>query len=66
MHPQSNVYLIAVVIVFAGDGNGEEEATVKLLETKKSLVRRSIDQLGFVKEINSLVVLSGASMRTSL
>lgn len=26
---------------------------------KKNLVRRSIEQLGFIKEVNSLVVLSG-------
>lgn len=28
---------------------------------KKGLSRRSIEQLGYVKDINSLVVLSGAS-----
>ena len=30
------------------------------LETKKGLTRRAIDQLGVVKDINSLVVLSRA------
>ncbi|KAJ3573523.1 hypothetical protein NP233_g2376 [Leucocoprinus birnbaumii] len=40
------------------DESGTEEQTATLLETKKSLVRRAIDQLGYIKEINSLVVLS--------
>ena len=35
------------------------EHTVELIEVKKSLVRRSIEQLGFIKDVNSLVVLSG-------
>jgi len=30
------------------------------LETKKNLTRKAIDQLGIVKDINSLVVLSRA------
>ena len=34
--------------------------TVTHLETKKNFARRAIDQLGFVKDINSLVVLSRA------
>ena len=34
------------------------------MDTKKLLVRRSIDQLGFIKDVNSLVVLSGASAST--
>jgi len=29
------------------------------VEVKKNLVRRSIEQLGFIKDVNSLVVLSG-------
>jgi len=37
-----------------------EGQTVTLLETKKSLVKRSIDQLSYIKDINSVVVLSGA------
>lgn len=37
-----------------------EGQTVTLLETKKSLVKRSIDQLSYIKDINSLIVLSGA------
>ncbi|KXN86467.1 Vam6/Vps39-like protein [Leucoagaricus sp. SymC.cos] len=40
------------------DESGTEEQTITLLETKKSLARKSIDQLGYIKEINSLVVLS--------
>jgi Vam6/Vps39-like protein vacuolar protein sorting-associated protein 39 len=34
--------------------------TVTHLETKRNFTRRAIDQLGFVKDINSLVVLSRA------
>ncbi|KAI0267682.1 hypothetical protein BC834DRAFT_923439 [Gloeopeniophorella convolvens] len=37
------------------DGKGY---TLALLDTKKALTRRAIDQLGYVKDINSLVVLS--------
>jgi hypothetical protein len=33
-----------------------------LIEVKKGLARRSIEQLGFIKDINSLVVLSGISI----
>lgn len=32
---------------------------VNLLETKKGFRRRSIDQLGYIKDTNSLAVLSG-------
>ena len=39
------------------DGN---PYTVTHLETKRLFTRRAIDQLGFVKDINSLVVLSRA------
>ena len=35
------------------------ELSVELVEVKKSLVRRSIEQLAFIKDVNSLVVLSG-------
>jgi len=37
------------------------ERTVELVEVKKNLVRRSIEQLGLIKDVNSLVVLSGSS-----
>lgn len=36
--------------------DGDEHAT--LVETKKGLSRRAIDQLGYIKDINSIVVLS--------
>ena len=44
-----------VVHVIPVDG----EHSVELVEVKKNLVRRSIEQLGFIKDVNSLVVLSG-------
>lgn len=34
---------------------------VTLAETKKNLTKKPIEQLGFIKDINSLVVLSGIS-----
>ncbi|KAG9225012.1 hypothetical protein CCMSSC00406_0001837 [Pleurotus cornucopiae] len=34
------------------------DVSTSLVEVKKGLTRRSIDQLGFVKDVNSLVVLS--------
>ncbi|CDZ96570.1 Vacuolar assembly/sorting proteins VPS39/VAM6/VPS3 [Phaffia rhodozyma] len=36
----------------------ESEPKATLVETKKGLSRRAIDRLGFIREINSLVVLS--------
>ncbi|KAF5379787.1 hypothetical protein D9615_005708 [Tricholomella constricta] len=42
------------------DTNSEEAIT--LVEIKKSLARRSIEQLGFIRDINSLVVLSEAGV----
>jgi hypothetical protein len=44
---------------FFDTGSDEEQEVVTLVEVKKSLTRRSIEQLGFIKDINSLVVLSG-------
>lgn len=41
-----------------------EGTDLSLVEVKKGLVKRSIDQLGFIKDVNSLVVLSGASLRS--
>ena len=38
------------------------ERTAELVEVKKNLVRRSIEQLGIIKDVNSLVVLSGKSI----
>lgn len=41
--------------------NAEGNAyTVTHLETKRNFTRKAIDQLGYVKDINSLVVLSRA------
>jgi hypothetical protein len=45
-----------IVHVIPADGG---EHTVELVEVKKNLVIRSIEQLGFIKDVNSLVVLSG-------
>ena len=45
-----------IVYVIPVDGS---EHSVELVEVKKTLVRRSIEQLGFIKDVNSLVVLSG-------
>ena len=45
-----------IVNVIPVDGG---EHTIELVEIKKNLVRRSIEQLGFIKDVNSLVVLSG-------
>ncbi|KAF8896557.1 vacuolar sorting protein 39 domain 2-domain-containing protein [Infundibulicybe gibba] len=39
---------------------GEDEVT--LIETRKNLTRRGIEQLSFIKDINSLVVLSEATL----
>ncbi|KAF8183418.1 hypothetical protein BJ912DRAFT_1144866 [Pholiota molesta] len=39
------------------DGKGDSDS-LELVEVKKGLARRSIEQLGFVKDVNSLVVLS--------
>ncbi|KAH7913588.1 hypothetical protein BJ138DRAFT_1177962 [Hygrophoropsis aurantiaca] len=54
--------------LYVGSGSGNlhiytlndpnSENTAQLVETKKALSRRGIDQLGYVKDINALVVLS--------
>lgn len=41
----------------AGTENDSEIAS--LVEVKKNLTRRAIEQMGFIRDINSLVVLSG-------
>ncbi|KAJ7717681.1 vacuolar sorting protein 39 domain 2-domain-containing protein [Mycena metata] len=48
--------------IYSIDGNGEvgDEAAT-LVETKKGLARKAIEQIGFIRDINSLVVLSGRS-----
>jgi hypothetical protein len=43
--------------IIAEDG----EEAVSLVEIKKGLARRAIEQIGFIKDINSLVILSGKS-----
>ncbi|KIY68727.1 hypothetical protein CYLTODRAFT_436489 [Cylindrobasidium torrendii FP15055 ss-10] len=40
------------------DGAGSSNETATLVDVKKSVVRRSIEQLGFIRDINSLVILS--------
>ncbi|KIM35275.1 hypothetical protein M413DRAFT_449849 [Hebeloma cylindrosporum] len=42
--------------------NGGSDAPIELVEVKKNLVKRSIEQLGFIKDVNSLVVLSEATV----
>ncbi|KAJ7880982.1 hypothetical protein B0H14DRAFT_3763074 [Mycena olivaceomarginata] len=44
------------------DNVAEGEETVTLVETKKALTRRAIEQIGFIKDINSLVVLSESTV----
>lgn len=36
------------------------DVEVELVEVKKALTKKSIEQLGLMKDVNSLVVLSGA------
>lgn len=38
---------------------GADRTTATLVDTKKNLTRKSIEQLGYLKDINSLVSLSG-------
>ncbi|KIJ67051.1 hypothetical protein HYDPIDRAFT_174307 [Hydnomerulius pinastri MD-312] len=49
-----HVYDLAAALSRTGDSVG----AATLVETKKGLSRRAIDQLGYIKDINSLVVLS--------
>ncbi|KAF8813359.1 hypothetical protein BYT27DRAFT_7180846 [Phlegmacium glaucopus] len=51
-----NLYIYSLNEVDGG------ERTVELVEVKKNLVRRSIEQLGLIKNVNSLVVLSEATV----
>ncbi|KAF8207076.1 hypothetical protein K438DRAFT_1713917 [Mycena galopus ATCC 62051] len=49
--------------IYGIDDNVEDdEETVTLVETKKALTRKSIEQIGFIKDINSLVVLSESTV----
>ncbi|KAE9401526.1 hypothetical protein BT96DRAFT_956547 [Gymnopus androsaceus JB14] len=42
--------------------DSSEQGDLNLVEVKKSLTRRSIEQLGFIRDINSVVVLSEATV----
>ncbi|KAF9468180.1 vacuolar sorting protein 39 domain 1-domain-containing protein [Collybia nuda] len=49
--------------IYSIDNSAEDgEDSIKLVEVKKGLTRRPIEQLGFIKDINSLVVLSEATV----
>jgi len=45
---------------------GADRTTATLVDTKKYLTRKSIEQLGYLKDINSLVSLSGLRFVSSL
>ncbi|OCH95424.1 hypothetical protein OBBRIDRAFT_816580 [Obba rivulosa] len=46
------------IYAYGDTTSSNSEPHAELVETKKSLCRRAIDQLGYVKDVNSLVVLS--------
>ncbi|KAF8501265.1 vacuolar sorting protein 39 domain 1-domain-containing protein [Gautieria morchelliformis] len=48
------------IYTFQKENGGTPDVT--LLETKKGFTRRSIDQLGFIKDTNSLVILSDSAV----
>ncbi|KAJ7116484.1 hypothetical protein C8R44DRAFT_209802 [Mycena epipterygia] len=49
--------------IYGIDDNIEEgEETVTLVETKKGLARKAIEQISYIKDINSLVVLSESTV----
>ncbi|KAJ7760728.1 hypothetical protein DFH07DRAFT_430267 [Mycena maculata] len=49
--------------IYGIDDNVEDgEETVSLVETKKGLARKAIEQIGFIKDINSLVLLSESTV----
>ncbi|KAF7330251.1 Rab guanyl-nucleotide exchange factor [Mycena venus] len=49
--------------IYGIDENVEQgEETVTLVETKKGLTRKAIEQISFIKDINSLVVLSESTV----
>ncbi|KAF9266470.1 hypothetical protein L218DRAFT_956243 [Marasmius fiardii PR-910] len=51
------------VHVYAVENEPEEEGEIlSLVEVKKNLARKSIEQLGFIKDINSLAVLSESTI----
>ena len=47
------------------DTDAHSDRPAELIETRKSLCRRSIEQIAFIKDVNSLIVLSGASATSS-
>ncbi|KAH6909212.1 hypothetical protein BKA70DRAFT_228963 [Coprinopsis sp. MPI-PUGE-AT-0042] len=47
------------------EGDDSKEPSFQLLETRKSVARKSIEQMGFIKDVNSLVVLSGMCLGPS-
>ncbi|KAK0193482.1 vacuolar sorting protein 39 domain 1-domain-containing protein [Armillaria mellea] len=48
------------LLVYGIDELAENDSEIaSLVEVKKSLTRRAIEQMGFIRDINSLVVLSG-------
>ncbi|PPR05963.1 hypothetical protein CVT24_004627 [Panaeolus cyanescens] len=51
-----NLHIYNLVESTSEDGSVSEK--VELVEVKKGLVKRSIDQIGFIRDVNSLVVLS--------
>lgn len=48
--------------VYSREASGSHEPQLNLVEVRKNLTRRSIEQLGFIKDINSLVILSEATV----
>ncbi|KAJ7236270.1 hypothetical protein B0H12DRAFT_1026995 [Mycena haematopus] len=49
--------------IYGIDDNVEDgEDTVTLVEIKKALTRKAIEQIGFIKDVNSLVVLSESTV----
>ncbi|KAJ7284535.1 hypothetical protein C8J57DRAFT_1669706 [Mycena rebaudengoi] len=49
--------------IYGLDDNAEDgEEAVSLVEIKKGLARRAIEQIGFIKDINSLVILSESTV----
>lgn len=57
MHLADRLYLGSATGSLHIYGLGSD--SLELVEIKKSIVRRAIEQLGFLKDVNSLVVLSG-------
>jgi hypothetical protein len=48
-----HVYFLPVMVV------DKKQGAARLVDVKQNLARKSIDQLGYAKNINSLIVLSG-------